>query len=143
MKPVKEFFVPLAIVKDINKVLLVLKAESSFAACRNKWEIPGGLLHENLSYDESLKKKMVEYLGVEIEIIKTIPKIVVYESDEGGYIARFYLVPSLCKLKSDKINLGKKLSDYNWFAFEEATQMSKEGKLPKEDVEILNFVFES
>ena len=142
MKPVKEFFVPLAVVKDINKVLLVLKAESSFNACKNKWELPGGLLHENLSYNDSLKKKMIEYLGVEIEIIKTISKIVVYESDEGDYIARFYLVPSLCKLKSEKISLGKKLSDYNWFTVEQALQMSKEGKLPKEDIQILNVVFE-
>ncbi len=141
MKPVKEFFVPIGVFKNINKVLLVLKRESSFEACKDKWELPGGLLHENLSYDESLKKKMIEYLGVEIEIVKTLSKIVPYEADEGDHIARFYLVPSLCKLKSDKINLGKKLSDYNWVTFEEAVQMSKQGKLPKVDVDILNFVF--
>src|SRR3989338_11715992 len=110
MKPVKEFIVPVAVVKNINKVLLVFKADSFSSACKNKWEIPGGLLHENLSYDESLKKKMIEYLGVEIEVVKMVPKITTHESDEGDYIARFFAVPSFCRLKSDKISLGKKLS---------------------------------
>ena len=142
MKQTKEFFVPIGVFKNINKVLFVLKAESSFAACKNKWELPGGLLHENLSYDESLKKKMIEYLGVEIEIVKTLNKIITYDSDEGDYIARFHLVPSLCKLKLEKISLGKKLSNYNWLTFEEAAHLAKEGKLPKVDIEIIKIVFD-
>ena len=90
------------------------------------WQFPGGGLEFRETPEETVKREMIEEIGVEIEIISLIPKIYieVRHNWQGVFIC------FLCKLKNEKakIILNGEASEYNWFKVD---QISKLKLMPK------------
>ena len=61
------------------------------------WQFPGGGLEFGETPEETVKREMIEEIGVEIEIISLIPKI--YTEVRGKWQGIF--ICFLCKLKDE------------------------------------------
>jgi len=79
----------------------------------NIWQIPGGQVNFQEKLHDALKREAKEELGVEIEIVKFIPKI--FESVRTYWHGLLFCY--LCKIKNTKakITLNKEASRYKWF----------------------------
>jgi ADP-ribose pyrophosphatase YjhB (NUDIX family) len=120
-----------AIVKD-NKILLGFKHNSSAEHCQNKWEVLGGKTKFGEKYEEALKNKMKQYLGVEIKVGKILPIVysVVTKLRENGEEVQYYVVPAKCSLQSENFKLDtNKIREVKWFTLSEVQELHKKEQL--------------
>lgn len=118
MKPT--FVVLAAIIKE-NKILMTKRKEADHEdkiTNHGLWQLPGGGLEFGEDPIETLHREVKEELGIEVEIIKMIPKIYskVYSHWQG--LLNIYI----CKVKNPnhKIILNHEASEYAWFTHAEA-----------------------
>lgn len=107
--------VVIALIKKENKFLMT-KRVSPFV-----WQFPGGGLEFGETPEVTVKREMIEEIGVEIEIISLIPKI--YTEVRGKWQGIF--ICFLCRLKDEnsKIILNHEASEYNWLKLEEISKL--------------------
>jgi len=130
-----------AIVKD-NKLLLGFK-QSLSRHCFNKWEILGGKAQFGQSYEEALKSKMKQYLGVDIEIVEIFGHVysVVTDAVKGDITYHFYVIPAKCRVLSENFKLDKnKVKEVGWFSYAEMEDLHKKGQLVGGDLNIAELV---
>ncbi len=121
-----------------DKFLLVYKHSSSSDKCKNRWEIPGGRAKFGLSFEEALKEKMRDYLGVEVTVGDVVPKIVSNISEESDVTKHYYVIAAKCKLDNENISLNPaKLNDYRWFDLAAINEMEENRILVAGDIELL------
>lgn len=139
-----QYIVPCAAIVKDNKLLLGFKHSSSSRHCLNKWEIPGGRAKFGQSYEEALKSKMKQYLGVGIKIEEILGFVhsVVSSSVDGKAIYHFYFIPARCRLLSERFKIDKsKLREVRWFSLKEVEDLHKKGELVDEgDLKIAKMV---
>lgn len=113
----KKHIIPIVIfvIREKDKYLLTFRTDGkpNDKIDNNIWQIPGGEVNFKEKLHDALKREAKEELGVEIEIVKFIPKI--FES-----VRRYWhglLFCYLCKIKNKnaKITLNKEASRYKWF----------------------------
>jgi ADP-ribose pyrophosphatase YjhB (NUDIX family) len=144
MKEKVQYVVPCALIKRGNKVLLTYKVKSSNPLTVNIWEIPGGRAPFGISFEQGLKEKIKEYLGVNIEITRIYPKIFSNVVEDEKCIKHYFVICAECKIIKGKIRLNKeKLAQYKWFTFEECKKLHQQGKLAPGDFEFIKIAFES
>ncbi len=107
------------IVNNDKKFLLTKRVDKN--SHNNKWQIPGGGLEFGEKPEKTLKREIKEELGVEIEIIKLIPKI--FSEVFGDY--QLIFINYLCQLKDEKssIILNEEASEYGWFTFKQVESL--------------------
>ncbi len=132
----KQYLTPCAIFEKDGKFLLVKKKEK--ASGLSGWEIPGGRAEFGEDYEQALKNKMKKYFGVEISILKTYGLVHSNMSVDGSM--QFWVIPSLCRLKSEDFRLLDKISEVKWFTIGEIRQLAKEGQLIPGDLRILEIM---
>lgn len=104
--------------KEVKRAKVILKNSNDellLAFSRNNYYLVGGHVEDNESYEDCLKREVLEETGIELEIGKVRPYFVVEylckdypnEGDNTNYIANYYVIT--CDLKP---NLSKvKLTD--------------------------------
>jgi ADP-ribose pyrophosphatase len=113
----KTLNVTCAIILRDDKVLVVQRSEKMKLPL--KWEFPGGKVEIGESDEECLHREIMEELGIQIDIIKSLkPSIYKYDSTP------IKLIPFICNFKNGKIKLAEhyqflwllksELSTLNW-----------------------------
>lgn len=112
--------------KDINnyvgraKMLLInSKNECLLGYSNNTYQLPGGHLEENETYDECLIREVMEETGIELKKEKREPffEIVYYcknypsENKNTSYVARYYEIKTDSKPDYSKIKLTDREKD--------------------------------
>ncbi len=130
----KIFPVVIGVIKKNNHYLLT-KRQSPKKEW-NKWQFPGGELKFRESLEKALTRELKEELGVEVKIIKFIPKVFEIIREKDNFHGLFFVF--LCHLLNNyqKIVLDSEASEFDWFTKEEILNLdSLQGTK-----EIINFI---
>lgn len=130
----KIYSVVIGVIKKNNHYLLTKRKSPKREW--NKWQFPGGELKFNESLEKGVKRELKEELGVEVKIIKFIPKVFEIRREKDYFHGLFFVF--LCQLlnNSQKIVLNSEASEFAWFTKEEILNLdSLEGTR-----EIINFI---
>ena len=115
--------VVLVLIKQGNKFLLTVRAEVDKGANNfyGYWQIPGGGLEFGESTETCAVREAREELGIDIEVVKLLPKI---EYDVRGSWHGL-LITYMCTMKNPtaEIVLNEESSDYGWFTIDEAKSL--------------------
>lgn len=119
-----------------GKYLLTLRAEDDPEdKFHNIWQLPGGGVEWGEKLEDALKREMREEIGVEINVIKLIPKIFesIRDTSWHGIFPCF-----LCELVDENaaIELNAEASDYKWYCLNEIKTVSSYS----ETIEIVDIV---
>jgi len=132
--------VVIALIKKNNKYLITKRVsfdQSDKEFYPYVWNFPGGGMEFGETPEETIRREIVEELGVEIKIISLIPKI--YTEVRNKWQGIF--ICFLCKLKNESstIVLNNEASEYNWYALNEIPKlrlMPKTFEMAKESEKI-------
>ncbi|OGK67387.1 hypothetical protein A2377_01245 [Candidatus Roizmanbacteria bacterium RIFOXYB1_FULL_41_27] len=109
------------IVKN-NKFLLTKRADDEWGEDFEEvkafpWQIPGGGLEFGESVEECLHREIKEETGLNVEIVKLLPKL--FHEVRGPWHGLF--VCFLCKMKdkNQPVTINEEASDYGWYTLEE------------------------
>ena len=115
--------VVLVLIRKDDKFLLTLRAEENPGAnnFHGFWQIPGGGLEFGESLEACAIREAKEELGIDITIIRMIPKI--YHDVRASWHG--LLIGFVCELKNpaDEVVINEESSDYGWYNLEEAKQL--------------------
>ncbi|HSX09141.1 MAG TPA: NUDIX domain-containing protein [Candidatus Saccharimonadales bacterium] len=123
-----------AIIDDTGKILITKRGKKAKNE-RGKWEIPGGGVEFNETFETALKREIKEELDVEIEILELLG---IYDhiipEERQHWVAPTYI----CKLVKGipKILEPEKCDEIGWFTLEEAEKLSL-SLITKHDIELL------
>ena len=107
------------ILEKDGKFLLVKENNN---ICKDKWNIPAGVLDENESIIEGAKREIYEETGCRVEITGILE--IINEILEGVNVVCFFFDT---KIISEKIKVdGDEISDVQWFTYEEILNMQDE-----------------
>ena len=118
MKPGKDFIgvgVGAFIVNDSNEFLMLLRARDSRVE-PGTWMIPGGKVDFNEKMEDTVKREILEEIGVEIDVVEPIKTNDHILPDHHWVTTTF-----LCKIKSGepKVMEQHKHDDVKWFKMDE------------------------
>lgn len=105
--------VVLAVIKKGDKYLLTLRIDEH-PEHHNLWQLPGGSMEFGETPEMTLHREVREELGVEVEIVKLIPKIDIKVRGKWQGIFISYLC--VMKNESSTIVLNEEASEYRWFS---------------------------
>ena len=104
-----------AIIKKDGKYLLTKRCDvdNSDPKHHDFWHIPGGVLEFKEDTQDAVIREMREELGVEIEVLRLVPKIFNFIGKHSHGVFIHYI----CKLKDTEapIVLNEEASAYGWF----------------------------
>lgn len=112
----------LVLIKKDNKYLLTVRAEENPGEnnFHGYWQIAGGGLEFGESVEECAIREAKEELGIDVEIVRMLPKI--YHDVRGRWHGIF--IAFECTMKEDvQIILNEESSEYGWFTLEEAKNL--------------------
>lgn len=117
--------VVVGVVKKRSKFLLTKRQEwdvSDYDNLRgNPWQIPGGGLEFGESVETALFREMKEETGLDLKIIRLLPKI--YHDVRGKWHGIF--ICFLCRMANEKqpVVINHEASDWGWFELDEIKKM--------------------
>lgn len=101
-----------AIIKDLKgERFLIIKRSDKEIAYPGKWSFPGGKLEKGETVLQTLRREVLEEVGLEIEDHKKYLKDYTFVRPDGHNVIGFVF---LVKAKSERINLSKDFDDYRW-----------------------------
>lgn len=116
------FFVnmaPAATAMILNEQNHVLLAQRKFEPFKGMWQTPGGFMQLHESYEEAVKREMMEELGVKIELGKFLgafPDQYPYQ----GVMLQFVAIVCLATIIEGNIEAKDDVSEVRFFSLEEA-----------------------
>ncbi len=116
--------VVIAAVKKGDKFLMTKRVHldhGDYGIYHGVWQLPGGELEFGEKPEETLKREMKEETGIEVEIVKLVPKI--YTEIRKNWQGIFIIYLSRLKNPRAKIILNDEASDYAWYTVPEACQL--------------------
>lgn len=140
----EQYILPLAVLQQDNKLLLVFKHTSSAVMCTNKWELPGSRVDFGVSLEDSLIAKTKRSLGVDITVKAMLPRVYSSISDrsDGTGQMQFFVIPFLCEMNATDLILDEsKLREARWFTLPEIEELHTKGELvDKNNLDIAQMV---
>ena len=104
----KKLFVVAGVITHDNKILCVQRGFNKYEYISKKFEFPGGKVEKNESYEDALKREVLEELSIKIEIKKFIMTV------EHKYPDFFLnMKVYLCSVMNNQLLLSEHLS-YQW-----------------------------
>jgi mutator protein MutT len=89
---------------------------------RGKWEIPGGSVEFGETFEQAVKREMMEELGIEIEVLELLGICDHLIPDEHQH----WVAPTfLCRITKGKPKIlePEKCAEIGWFTLEEAKKL--------------------
>jgi len=125
--------VVIGVINDKNKYLLTKRRSPKREW--NKWQFPGGGLEFGENIEDCLKREIKEETGLEINIVKFIPKVFQIYKKQYNFHGLFFVY--LCTPShNQKVILNNEASDFGWFTYKEILKLeSLEGTK-----EMINFI---
>jgi 8-oxo-dGTP diphosphatase len=114
--------VVLAFIKKDNTYLLTLRNDNASSPFNKKWQIPGGGLEFGESAEEAVIREAHEELGVEIEIVKMVPKVL-HKLHGDAWHGLFLSFLCIMKNENAEIILNEEATEHSWFTYEEILQL--------------------
>jgi 8-oxo-dGTP diphosphatase len=128
----KQFAIVVAVVtNEKGEVLMAKRHEPELPEAHNKWEFIGGGIDFGEDPIEALKREVREEAGVEVEVIRLLPKVVTnIWSFPNGNKEQVLIISYECKIISGTptANLDQEIGDIKFCTIEE---MKKLDSLPK------------
>lgn len=119
--------VVLGVIRRDDKYLLTYRGDSQDKP-KSKyigWQLPGGKLEFGESLEKCLTREIKEEVGLDIEVVVVIPKIVtdVRSTKSGRWQGIF--IPYLCRMKNKEaaVILNNEASKYGWFKLEDVANL--------------------
>jgi len=110
------------IVNDDNKYLLTKRGKKAKNE-RGKWEFPGGGIEFGDTMIDTIKREMMEELGIEIEILDHLPPIDHIIPDENQHWVTSGVISKVVK-GIPTIMEPDKCDEIGWFLIEEMKSMN-------------------
>lgn len=127
----KNFHIGVKAVIVNNNKALVLKDVKRYWG----YDLPGGRINENESWEEALKRELNEELG--LKVFKIGKLLHVFERlDYGKKEASLMLIFFKVKAEIKEIKLSNEHSDFKWVAKKEIEELIKNGKLRNDGIKI-------
>lgn len=99
---------------EVDSKYLIAKRTFGDAPAIGKWEFPGGKVNNDESYEDAIKREILEEIGIEVDVKKYLDDYVqVYEN------RTIHLYLYHCVSKSGVININSEHSEYALVDFEE------------------------
>src|SRR5690554_748785 len=89
-----------AIIQKENKILICQRSKEMKLPL--KWEFPGGKIEKDESKKECLKREIEEELGLDIEVLDPLERVVYHYPDFS-----ISLYPFLCRIVSGKLKVAE------------------------------------
>jgi 8-oxo-dGTP diphosphatase len=104
---------------------LMLKRSLTDSFQPGLWECPGGRVHDNETFIESLVRECYEETGLTVERISTIPYILSHMSENSRYAgwiytARFYMA----EMRDELVTLSEEHDDFALVDYDEMLQLN-------------------
>jgi len=115
-----------ALILNEKEEVLVMKRSNKCKNQHGHWQIPGGAVEFNETFEDAIKREVEEELGIEIEVeeLLTLCNDIMPEEKQHWVTPQF-----LCKIKSGSIvnKEPEKCEEIKWLAFH---QLPEEQTLP-------------
>lgn len=102
-----------AILTDEDGKILIIKRSTDSKTNPGKWELPGGKVDQNESFDQALIREVYEETG-----LKILPDHVVGVSEQNLHIIRAVHIIMSCKIVEGELNLSSEHEGYAWVFLE-------------------------
>ena len=112
-KVIPTICVDLIVLNEEDNFLLVRRNESP---AKGDWWFPGGRIFKNETISNTVKRKGIEEIGLQLEINKIISVEESIFNDENPNIHTVNLVVSTKVLSKTEIILDNSSSEYRWFS---------------------------
>jgi len=116
----------IVVIKENNKYLLTKRAKDE-ASDGTLWQLAGGTVEFDETPEKTLIREAKEELGLDVKIIKFIPKIFTKIASNWQAIFFIYLCERLTKDQSIKLN--NEATDYGWFTLPEIKNLPTLGQV--------------
>jgi 8-oxo-dGTP diphosphatase len=107
-----------AIIKHEHKILLLLRDNKPGISSPNKWSLPGGKAENKETYEEALKRELLEEISVVPKKYNYIKEFV----EENGRKTAAYVV-DLDDTEVTKLKLGDEGQEIRFFRIEELKEL--------------------
>jgi 8-oxo-dGTP diphosphatase len=102
-----------AIIPDENGKILIIKRSTNSKTNPGRWELPGGKVDQNESFDQALIREVYEETG-----LKIVPDHVVGVSEQNLHIIRAVHIIMSCMIVEGELNLSLEHEGYAWVFLE-------------------------
>jgi mutator protein MutT len=100
----KQITIVVAIIRnEQGDILLARRNEPDLKDAHNKWEFVGGGIEFGESPEEAIKREVLEEAGVEVEIVKLLPKVF---SEMLNQETQVIILSYECKILSGELKAG-------------------------------------
>lgn len=138
-----QYLIPAAVITNSEGKILFLKKETARVdICIDKWELPGGTINFGETVEQALKRKIRDYIGVDVQIKNIIPYIHSYTTtgrlNGEEKEMQFHVLGIICSLdKNQQIKLtADRIKDYTYLSYEDYSNLPEDQRVPG-DLEIL------
>ncbi len=118
-----------ALILNEKEEVLVMKRSNKCKNQRGHWQIPGGTVEFNETFQEAIKREVQEELGIEIEVgeLLTLCNDIMPEEKQHWITPQF-----LCKIKGGVITNKEpeKHEQIQWLSLEKIEQIEEPQTLP-------------
>lgn len=111
-----------AAIFDVDGKLFITKRGEKAKNERGKWEIPGGSVEFGETFEQAIKREVMEELGIEIEVLDLLGICDHLIPDEHQH----WVAPTfLCRIAKSKPKIlePEKCAEIGWFTIEEAEKL--------------------
>ncbi len=102
-----------AIISDENGKILIIKRSTNSKTNPDKWELPGGKVNQNESFDQALIREVFEETGLKINLDH-----VVGVSEQNLHLIRAVHIIMSGTIMDGKLSLSSEHDGYAWVYFE-------------------------
>ncbi|HRY82922.1 MAG TPA: nucleotide exchange factor GrpE [Candidatus Moranbacteria bacterium] len=106
------------VLNENNEVLILKRAKSDFLNA-GKYDLPGGHIGENESFEDSIIREIKEEAGLET-VLGEIIDVVEFPKDSPLFKEEKRGIRCICYSKSTEVKLSPEHEEYEWLSFEKA-----------------------
>lgn len=138
-----QYLIPAAVITNSEYQILFLKKKTARTnICIDKWELPGGTIQFGENFYDALKRKVKDYLGIDVDPQEIIPYVHSYVTDgkidDQPVQMQFHVIGVLCQIVGEsEIELNQeRISEFTWMNKEDFFNLPEDERVPG-DAEIL------
>ena len=131
----KTYFVVTGVVKSDGKFLILKKSPRDYNY-PNKWSFCSGYVKEFEAAEDTVLREIKEEIGAKAKIVK---KGRLFQKDDKKNGKSWVIIPFLCKVKSQNVNLDNENVDFRWIDYKDIKKFPTVPGLEK-DLKVLGLI---